>query len=53
MSSLDNEKALVWLEKAFAAKDFDIANFTSDEETKSLREDPRYKAMLKRLSLPE
>ena len=49
----DNEKALVWLEKAFAAKDFDIPAFTRDEETKSLREDPRYKAMLKRLGLPE
>ena len=33
----DNEKALVWLEKAFAAKDIEIVEFTNDEKPVSPR----------------
>ena len=50
----DNEKAIVWYEKAFAAKeDITPADVKNNKDAQALREDPRYKAMLKRLGLSE
>ena len=50
----DNEKAIVWFEKAFTAKEFITpASLKEDKDAQALREDPRYKAMLKRLGLSE
>ena len=51
----DNEKAIVWSEKAFTAKEAEAtpASLKNNKDAQALREDPRYKAMLKRLGLSE
>ena len=49
----DIEKAFAELEKAFAERDFSLHRLKVDPLMNPLRDDPRYKEMLKRMNLPE
>ena len=49
----DKDKAFAELEKAFVERDWDLHRLKVDPLMDSLRGDPRFKEMLKRLNLPE
>jgi TolB-like protein/Tfp pilus assembly protein PilF len=49
----EKDKAFAALEKAFAARDWDLFRLKVDPLFASLRDDPRSQEMLKRLNLPE
>jgi tetratricopeptide (TPR) repeat protein len=49
----DRDKAFAALERSLAAHDWDIGWLKVDPFVDSLRDDPRFKEMLKRLNLPE
>lgn len=52
-SAFDRDKAFAWLEKTYASHDEGILFIKSHPMFNLLRDDPRYKEMLKRLNLPE
>jgi tetratricopeptide (TPR) repeat protein len=50
------DQAFLWLNRAYEQHDPDLVGwppFTVDPDLKSLREDPRYKAFLRKMNLPE
>jgi TolB-like protein/Flp pilus assembly protein TadD len=47
------DEAMHWLERAYAQKDPELYFIKSELELKSLREDPRFKAFLRKMNLPE
>ena len=49
----DKEKTFEWLEKAFQARDTDLPRFRLGPTFDPIRDDPRYKDLLKRMNLPE
>ncbi len=49
----DKDKAFEELNKAFEARDWELFRLNADPYFSSLRDDPRFKEMLKRLNLPE
>jgi tetratricopeptide (TPR) repeat protein len=49
----DKEKAFAALEKAFAAHDWDISRINVDPFVDSLRDDPRFKDLIKRMGLTQ
>ena len=49
----DKDKAFAWLEKAFAEKSVDISYLKVMRGFDSLRSDPRYTDLLKRMGLPQ
>jgi len=49
----NKDKAFAELEKSFAEHDFYLHRFKVDPYWDPLRDDQRYKEMLKRLNLPE
>ena len=49
----DKDKAFEELRKAFDARDWELFRLNADPYWIPLRDDPRYKEMLKRLNLPE
>jgi TolB-like protein/Flp pilus assembly protein TadD len=49
----DTEEALKWLDRAYAQKDASLALLKSQEGLMKLQGDPRYKAFLKKMNLPE
>jgi serine/threonine protein kinase/tetratricopeptide (TPR) repeat protein len=49
----DKDKAFEELNKAFEARDWELFRSNVDPYFSSLRDDPRFKEMLKRLNLPE
>jgi len=49
----DQESAFVWLEKAFAVHDSELAFMKVDSAFAGLRLDPRYRDLLRRVGLPE
>ena len=49
----DKDKAFEWLEKDFQNRDGYLPSITASIPLESLRDDPRFKAMLKRMNLPE
>ena len=49
----DKDKALAELEKAFAERDWELHGLKVDPLMDSLRDEPRFKEMLKRLNLPQ
>ena len=48
----DSERALEWLERAYAQRDTGCAEMKSDPMLKSLEHDPRYKAFSEKMRLP-
>ncbi len=49
----DKDKAFEWLEKDFQKGDASLADITAAVPLESLRDDPRFKDLLKRMGLPE
>ncbi len=49
----DKEKTFEWLEKAFQARDTDLPRFRLGPTFDPIRDDPRYKDLIKRMNLPE
>jgi aryl-alcohol dehydrogenase-like predicted oxidoreductase len=49
----DNDKTFEWLEKAYHNRDSYLALLKVELEFKKIRSDPRFKAMLKKIGLPE
>jgi TolB-like protein/Flp pilus assembly protein TadD len=49
----ETEEALKWLERAYAQKDASLVLLKSQERFMKLPGDPRYKAFLKKMNLPE
>ncbi|MBK7392135.1 MAG: tetratricopeptide repeat protein [Chloracidobacterium sp.] len=49
----EKDKAFAELEKAYEARDWDMHRLKISEDMRPLRDDPRFKALLKRLNLPE
>ncbi len=49
----EKNKAFAELEKAFEARDWDMHRLNIDEDMRPLRDDPRFKDLLKRMNLPE
>ena len=49
----DKDKAFEWLEKDFQARNGKLAEIRWQIQFESLRDDPRYKDLLKRMGLPE
>lgn len=47
------DEAMQWLERAFAQKDPSLNFIKGDSAFKSLEADPRYKAFLRKMNLPE
>jgi TolB-like protein len=47
------DEAMHWLERAYAQKDSELYFIKSEMELKNLRPDPRFKALLRRMNLPE
>ena len=48
----DKDKAFAELDKAFEARDWELHRLNADPYWSSIRDDPRFKEMLKRLNLP-
>ena len=49
----DNELALQWLERAYQQKDAWLSGIVDEPLLKNLADDPRYKAFLRKMNLPE
>jgi len=45
----ETDKAFEWLERAYEEKEFSLLRLTRDDMLDSVREDPRYKSLIKRL----
>ena len=49
----DRDQAMVWLERAYEARDGDMFFIKGDPQLQSLESDPRYRAFLRKMNLPE
>jgi len=49
----EKDRAFEWLEKAYEARDEDLYLIKGDPLLKNLESDPRYKAFLRKMNLPE
>jgi hypothetical protein len=49
----DHELAMQWLERAYQQKDIFIYVIVGEPLFKNLADDPRYKAFLRKMKLPE
>jgi tetratricopeptide (TPR) repeat protein len=49
----EKDRAFEWLDKAYEARDEDLYFIKGDPLLKNLEGDPRYKAFLKKMNLPE
>lgn len=47
------ERALAWLERAYSQRDAGLLSITNDPMLQSLEDNPSFKALLRRLKLPE
>jgi TolB-like protein/Flp pilus assembly protein TadD len=47
------DQAFAWIERAYAQKDVDLAIFKGDPISSKIWPDPRYKAFLRKMNLPE
>jgi len=48
-----SDEAMHWLERAYAQKDPDLVYLKAELPEKSLAADPRFKAFLRKMNLPE
>ena len=49
----DNNAAFVWLDRSFSQRDPELSGIKGDPLFAGLKSDPRYKALLRRMKLPE
>jgi serine/threonine-protein kinase len=49
----EKDKAFEWLERAYQQRDGGLADIKTDPPLANLRNDPRYKAFLRKMNLPE
>jgi serine/threonine-protein kinase len=49
----EKERAFEWLERAYEARDEDLFFIKGDPLLKNLEGDPRFKAFLRKMNLPE
>ena len=49
----EKDRALEWLDRAYDARDGDLYDIVGDPLLKTLEGDPRYKAFLRKMNLPE
>ena len=49
----DPDHALLWLDRAYRQKDAQLQYLKSDWPLRSIEHDPRYKAFLHKMNLPE
>ena len=49
----ETDRALDWLERAYAQKDVNLSYIKVDLALKNLDSDPRFKALLRKMNLPE
>ena len=49
----DHELALKWLERAYVQRDTGLGEIVGEPLFKSMLDDPRYKAFLRKMKLPE
>jgi serine/threonine-protein kinase len=49
----EKNKAFEWLERAYVQRDGGLTDIKFDPRLDSLRADPRYKAFLRKMKLPE
>jgi hypothetical protein len=49
----DHDQAFTWLDRAYRQKDVNLWLFKTSLAFKNLESDPRYKAFLKKMNLPE
>ena len=49
----DKDKAFEWLERAYRQRDGGLSNVKVDPTIENLRRDPRFKAFLRKMNLPE
>ena len=49
----DHERALEWLERAYKQKDRWLAEIVGEQLFRGMADDPRYKAFLRKMNLPE
>jgi adenylate cyclase len=47
------DRAFAWLERAYWQRDASLAGVKTDPDLKNVRSDPRYKAFLRKMGLPE
>jgi serine/threonine-protein kinase len=47
------DAAFEWLERAYRGRDSDLTKIKIDERMTSMHNDPRYKALLRKMNLPE
>ena len=48
-----SDDAMHWLERAYSQKDPELYSIKSETELQGLKADPRYKAFLRKMNLPE
>lgn len=49
----ESDEAFKWLDRAYEQKDFGLSTIKYTLEFDKLHDDPRYKAFLKKMNLPE
>ena len=49
----DRDHAIEWLERAYKQKDAWLTNISGEHLFKGMADDPRYKAFLRKMNLPE
>jgi hypothetical protein len=49
----EKNKAFDWLERAYRQRDGGLSDIKTDPPLAALRDDPRYKAFLRKMNLPE
>jgi hypothetical protein len=49
----NKDRAFEWLERAYAKRDSDLYYVKGDPLLRNLESDPRYKAFLRKMNLPE
>jgi hypothetical protein len=49
----EKDKAFEWLERAYQQRDGGLSDIKTDPPLANLRDDPRYKAFLQKMNLPE
>jgi hypothetical protein len=48
----EKDQAVAWLQKAYDERDYDLVYFIADPISSSLRSDPRFQKLLRRMGFP-